>query len=48
MREKTRKIGLVQDLVQEFKKCISKKSRGRVKIWNFERKKLYGKHHTKR
>ena len=38
MSEKTRKIGLVQDLVQEFKKCISKKSRGRVKIWNFERK----------
>ena len=38
MNEKTRKIGLVQDLVQEFKKCISKKSRGRVKIWNFERK----------
>ena len=24
MSEKTRKIGLVQDLVQEFKKCISK------------------------
>ena len=30
MSEKTRKIGLVQDLVQEFKKCISKKSRGRI------------------
>ena len=41
MSKKTQKIGLVQDLVQGFKKCISKKSRGCVKIQNFERKKLW-------
>ena len=39
MNEKTRKIGLVQDLVQEFKKCISKKSRGRINNYIFQMEK---------
>ena len=39
MREKTRKIGLVQNLVQCFKKCISQESRGRINNYIFQMEK---------
>ena len=39
MNEKTRKIGLVQNLVQCFKKCISQESRGRINNYIFQMEK---------